>query len=92
MVRAGAGSIIAMILLAISGAPVVAEADAGAASSSLIPATHLSGPCAWCRERVPLPLQLSMPVGAETSSDAPTRDDVPGGTSVLAERPTSRFR
>ena len=43
MTRAGAGSIIAMILLAIGGAPVVAEADAGAASSSLIPATHLHG-------------------------------------------------
>ena len=28
----------------------------------------------------------------KTSSGAPTRDDVPEGTSVLAERPTSRIR
>src|ERR1017187_6511021 len=54
-----------MILLAISGAPVVAEADAGAASSSLIPATHLSGAVCVVSGTSALPLQLSTPVGAE---------------------------
>jgi hypothetical protein len=75
MARSGPGSIIAMILLAISGAPVVAQADAVAASSSLIPAAHLRGAVCVVSETSAIPSHLSTP--------PPTLSPDPSGVTVV---------